>query len=170
MNEFEGYEFIAAVGSGWRADMPKYGGLKIPPDAIGRENYLGLYYLHTRACVRRYADKVLAWQIENEPNTAAESVIIGLREGNSWGDQDFVTEVLQMLEKAVREEDPEAWITINFHTDLHFEDEVVKWLDLIDVVGIDAYPNYLSGDSVLSDIVLQRVSRAKELSNGKPVF
>lgn len=170
MKEFEGLTFISGIGSGWKVDMPIFNGKKITPDDIGRENYLGLLYLYARSCVRRYGSKVFAWQIENEPNVALETELVGIREGKAWRDIGFITKVLQVLEKAVRAEDAQAWITINFHTDIHFENEIKKWLPLIDMVSIDAYPNYLNGYSIKPEIVLERVKRAREFSGGKPVL
>ena len=44
------------------------------PDFIGRESYLAHAYLHTRAAVRRYRDRVHMWQLENELNVAGETL------------------------------------------------------------------------------------------------
>ena len=170
MKELEGLTIISGVGSGWKVDMPIFNGKKITPDEIGREHYLGHLYLYTRSCVRRYGAQILGWQIENEPNVALETELIGIRQGAAWKDIEFVTRVLQVLKSAVTAEDPEAWITINFHTDIHFENEIKKWLPLIDVVGIDAYPNYINGYTIRPEVVLERVKRARELSKEKPVL
>ncbi|MEM6965602.1 MAG: beta-galactosidase [Bacteroidota bacterium] len=170
LNLYEGLTLVAGVGSGWKVDMPFYQDKKIAPEAIGEEKYLAHLYLFTRSCVRRYGDKIVGWQIENEPNVAAETETVGIRTGDAWHDKDFVTKVLQILKKAIQEEDPEAWVTINFHTDIHYEKDIQEWLPLVDVVSIDAYPNYFSGNPVNSKVVLDRVKKAKALAGEKPVI
>lgn len=170
MNELKGLEMIVGIGSGWKVDMPYYNDVRITPDNIGREYYLGQLYLFTRSCIRRYGSQVIGWQIENEPNIGTESVVFGIRKGQSWLDKNFVTEVLQTLEKAVRIEAPEAWITINFHTDIHYESDIKNWLPLVDIVSIDAYPNYFTGDPIKPDEVLKRIKHVKKISKGKPVL
>jgi len=129
VNEYAGLDLIMGVGSGWKNSMPLFNEEKITPDIIGREEYIGQLYLHTRACVRRYKDKVLLWQIENEPNIPELLMALGLREGDAWNDIDFVTRVLAVLEEAVRLEAPEALVTINFFADAEgYEEDISRWI------------------------------------------
>ncbi|MEM6964977.1 MAG: hypothetical protein AAF573_09440 [Bacteroidota bacterium] len=171
--EFDGLQLIMGVGSGWKNSVPLLDGEKITPDIIGRDQYIGQLYLHTRACVRRYKDKVLAWQIENEPNISEELILLGLREGDAWTDMDFMTEVLNTLEEAVRIEDPDAWITINFYVDVveDYEADIARWLPLVDMVGIDTYQDFFSTNpKVAADSVLSKVNYISTLTNDKPVM
>lgn len=172
VNEYNGLQLIMGVGSGWINSLPLFNGEKITPDIIGRDKYLGQLYLHTRACVRRYKDQVLAWQIENEPNISEELINLGLREGEAWTDINFMTRVLTTLEKAVREEDPEAWITINFFVDFDdYEEDINRWISLVDMVGLDSYQDYFTDNpKTAADSVLSKVKHIAALTGDKPVM
>ncbi len=166
---WQGLQIVPAVGSGWLVDMPSYQGTRLTPDAIGRSAYLAHLHLYTRAVTRRYRGLSIGWQIENEANTAGIELIAGIREGNSWDDATFVTELITTLSKAVRQEDPNAWVTTNLHTDIFWKEHVTAWNHLVDWVGLDAYPNYGNGDPVDSITVNRRAGEARRLSGGKPV-
>ena len=100
------------------------------------------------------------WQTENELNQAFFTAIFGWRHpalfgafGSAWTDWAFVTDILETLRLAVKDADPTALTTMNFHTDVHpglnhyfdnpgWQEAVVQWRDLMDVISFDAYPNY----------------------------
>ncbi len=166
---WQGLQIVPAVGSGWLVDAPTFQSARLTPDAIGRESYLAHLYLYARAVTRRYRGLSIGWQIENEANTADFERLAGIREGESWADPDFVTAVMETLSKAVRLEDPDAWVTTNLHTDIIWKDHVQEWNHLVDWIGFDAYPNYGSGDPVDAATVNRRASEARMLSGGKPV-
>ena len=87
------------------------------PDVIGMDSYLGQLYLHARAAARRYRGRVRIWQLENELNCAGETMLLaGWRTGRAWLDSGFLTSVIEVLSRAVREEDPGALTSHNFHT------------------------------------------------------
>ncbi len=118
--------------------------------------------LFARAAALRYGHIVDYWQLENELNAAGLTVTWGWRSGEIWKDPDFRTEVLATLREAVKENDPTALIAVNFHTTLpNWPLDLVKWKGLIDIVGLDVYPNYLLGWPVLGDAVGVMVKIAK---------
>lgn len=172
VNEYDGLDLIMGIGSGWKNSMPLYNGEKITPDIIGRDQYIGQLYLHTRACVRRYKDKVFLWQIENEPNISEILIALGLRVGNSWNDIDFMTRVLAVLEKAVREEDSDALVTINFFVDTNnYQEDIDRWASMVDMIGIDSYQDVFTKDPIAAaDTILNKIERISNLSEGKPVM
>lgn len=145
------------------------------PDVVGRDHYIGWAYLNTRAIVRRYRDKIRIWQLENEVNVTCETILFGWRHGSLWCDKDFVIELVGVIREAVLEEDPEASLTINFHTDLpvhmelsgnwfdgHFEDDVKRFWDFVDIVGLDFYPNYMAVSPLGGGVELAEPSLAFE--------
>ena len=174
LEKYDQLRIVMGVGSGLKSEMPLLDGTKITPDRIGRAHYLGQLYLHTRSVVRRYKSKVIGWQIENEPNIAPELNILGHRDGDSWKDADFMTEVLAVLEKAVRAEiiDTDAWVTINFNLDVEdYESDIKKWLPFVDVVGLDTYQDYFTFDPIIAvDTIINRVERIRKFSEEKPVM
>jgi len=139
------------------------------PDEVGQESYLGLIYLHARAVVRRYRDRVKHWQLENEPNVAGETVVWGWRDGSLWKDMKFVGRVLDTLHRAVKQEDPNAQTTTNFHTDLHYKEDILAWHQYLDYIGIDAFPNYLWGYNPTGKILGERVASIIAMGLNKPV-
>jgi hypothetical protein len=175
-----GINLFPVIGCGYIYFLPFYKDKKsekIIPDNVGKENYLGLLYLYARAVVRRYKKRVKYWQIENELNVAGETVIWGWRKGVSWFNWKFLTEVLKTLNRAVKIEDPEAKTTMNFHTDVRvvpgiydWKRDIKRWVEHIDIIGIDAYPNYVIGSPVRGEVVGKRVKAAKSLDLGKPVI
>lgn len=144
--------------------------LLFSPDNAGTDYYLAAVSLHVRALVRRYRDRVRYWQIENELNVACETVLWGWRSGEGWCDSDFLTSLMSVLSDAVHTEDQSACTTHNFHTDLHWLNDVREWEPFLDVIGIDAYPNYVRGEPVFGDLVGDRVRQTIDIANGKPVI
>ena len=148
------------------------------PDNLGRDRYLAHAYLHARAAVRRYRDRVHLWQIENELNVAGETMLFfRWRSGRSWLDRGFLIALVETLARAVREEDPAALTSHNFHTDLRivpgiydWRKDVTRWLSFIDVVGVDSYPNYIFGWPSRGRVVGKAVRKAVEVSGGRPVM
>jgi hypothetical protein len=192
-----GLQPLVIVGHGYAGTLPQFEGAVLTPDRIGKENYLGQIYLYARAVVERYngdgdrdapgAPVVRFWQLENELNQAFLTAVWGWREPSfldafqsAWQDWNFVTRLLRTLSTAVRTEDPEAWTTVNFHTDVpaeinegflqpSWENAIRQWVSYIDVIGLDAYPNYYSPLPVKGDVLQARVATAREMGCGKPV-
>ncbi len=161
---------IPIIGHGYTTTLPLLGGQPAAPDVLGREEYLARQYLFTRAVVERYDGdgvddvpsglRIALWQTENELNQAFFTAIFGWRHppllgafGSAWADWDYVTRILQTLRLAVKDADPTALTTMNFHTDVHpglneffgqpgWLMAVRLWRDQMDVVSFDAYPNY----------------------------
>jgi hypothetical protein len=148
------------------------------PDCIGRDRYLGHIYLHARAAVRRYRDRVHIWQLENELNGAGETMLMAhWRTGRSWFDSGFLTAIMEVLSRAVREEDPTALTSHNFLTEVRiirdffdWRNDVRRWLPFLDIVGVDPYPNYLIGWPSRGRAVGKRVRQAVEVAEGRPVM
>ena len=105
------------------------------PDILGQEEYLARQYRFTRAVVERYDGdgvddapsglRIPFWQTENELNQAFFTAIFGWRYpdlfgafGSAWTDWEFVTRILETLRLAVKDADPTALTTMNFHTDV----------------------------------------------------
>ncbi len=172
VNKYEGLELIMGIGSGWENSLPLFNEEKITPDIIGRDEYIGQLYLHTRACVRRYKDKVSIWQIENEPNISEILIALGHRKGNSWNDNNFMTRVLSMLERAVRAEDSDALVAINFFIDVtDYQTDINRWISMIDIVGVDSYQDIFNKEPIsAADTILNRIKNISNLTEGKPVM
>ncbi len=175
----EGISLIAGIGIGYTNALPliseegcmkEKAGTHISPDLMGREKYIEMNYLFAKSAVRRFKEIVKIWQIENELNVACETVIWGWREGSLWCDWEFLDSLMDALYRAVKEEDPDALITHNFHTDLHWRDDVRRWYHYIDIIGLDAYPNYLNGKRTYGKEVGKRVGIAKGSFPEKPVI
>lgn len=152
--------------------------LKAIPDNIGRDRYLGSLYLHARAAVRRYKDRVHVWQLENELNGAGETMLFARwRTGRSWLDSGFLTAIMEVLRDAVQREDATALTSHNFHTDARvlagfydWRKDVHRWLAYLDVIGVDSYPNYPFGWPVRGSAVGRKVAQAREAGEGRPVM
>lgn len=175
-----GLFIVLCCGYTWQLPLfrSEKGYIKATPNNVGRENYLGLIYLHTRAAVRRYKDRVKVWELENELNGAAETILAARwRHGSLWFSFNFLTDIIKTMYEAVKKEDPEAKTTHNFHTDariLHpiysWKIDVKKWIKYLDIIGIDPYPNYIMGRPVGGKIVCKKAKAAKKISQGKPVM
>jgi len=192
-----GLEPMMIVGHGYASTLPDFDGERLTPNRIGQENYLGHIYLFTRSAVERYNGDgeydapgglvVKFWQLENELNQAFLTAVWGWRTpsfldalGSAWQNWSFVTRLLDTLYTAVKKEDPEALTTVNFHTDIpaeinqglllpSWEDSIRQWVSYVDVIGIDAYPNYYQPEPVRGEVLGERVATASEMGCGKPV-
>lgn len=163
---------IVELSEGTHYGLPRYNGTYADPSVIGVPLYLAYQYRFCRAAVHRYkARGVHMYQIENELNEAFLSGFMGQRLiAGIWGNWTFLTELLQTLRDAVKDEDPTAKVTMNFHTDipevihatLHlpgfYLDAVRSWSSLLDVISIDAYPNMFVATPLGSGNVSQRVA------------
>ena len=189
---------LPVIGHGYGSNHPDYQDRRASPDVLGKQNYLGHIYLAVRATVERYDGdgyldnpygiELKLYQIENELNQAYFTSLWGWREPqgiedlfNAWSDWDFLTELLATLNTAVKDSNPETMTTMNFHTDVHddlcralniptWPESITLWRDLVDIVGIDAYPNYYLPEPVRGTDVGERVATAYECGCGKPVI
>jgi hypothetical protein len=161
---------VPIVGHGYTTTLPLLAGVPAAPDVLGREEYLARQYRFTRAVVERYDGdgvddapsglRIPLWQTENELNQAFLTAIFGWRHpdtlaafGSAWQDWAYVTRILETLRLAVKDADPTALTTTNFHTDVHpglnedfqlpgWIESIALWREQMDVVSFDAYPNY----------------------------
>jgi len=177
-----------AIGVGHQDRIPEDGNGKTIAPAIppwsGSENYIAvsadeyLYnlkiYAHT--VVRKFADDIDVWQIENELNAAgfAAADPQWWRKGDLWLDKDFRNRVWDILVSAVRTEDPTARITHDLHM-LGFMPAMESWVDDMDIVGVNFYPNQTSAIPVLGFVVGEYVWAVRRVLKGlgypdKPVW
>jgi hypothetical protein len=161
---------VPIVGHGYTGTLPLLAGVPAAPDVLGREEYLARQYVFTRAVVERYDGdgvddapsglRIDLWQTENELNQAFFTALFGWRHpagvdafGSAWLSWSYLTRLLETLRRAVKDADPGALTTLNFHTDVHpginrgfslpgWLESVALWREQMDVVSIDAYPNY----------------------------
>jgi len=189
---------ILVVGIGFDWVLPKWEGEAANPDRLGRQNYLGHLYLHVRAAVERYDGDgtddapgglvVRFWEPEAELNEAFLTAVLGWRGpayeqalGSAWHDFEFLTDVIRLGNEAVREEDPGAITVMPFHTDIHenfgrffgyppWTEAVSRWAEYVDVIGIDAYPNYYRPLPIKGGLLYDRVLQAREISGDLPVM
>jgi hypothetical protein len=189
---------VPIVGHGYTTTLPLLAGEPAAPDVLGGEEYLARQYRFTRAVVERYDGdgvddapsgiRIPLWQTENELNQAFFTAIFGWRNPplfeaftSTWTDWAYVTRILETLRLAVKDADPTAWTTMNFHTDVHprinhhfgdpgWFEAVQQWRELIDVVSFDAYPNYYSASPPDGAVVGDRAAAIRSVSCGKPVI
>jgi hypothetical protein len=118
-----------------------------PPDdftGVSANEYLYNLKIYAHSTVRRFAEYISVWQIENELNAAhfAASIPDWWRKGDLWSDSEFKRRVWNILVDAVRTEDPSAQIIHDFHM-LGFIEYLEEFKDDLDIVGINFYPNQL---------------------------
>ncbi|MGZ6143466.1 MAG: hypothetical protein ACXWLM_09010, partial [Myxococcales bacterium] len=171
-----GIRLAVVLGCGYSVQLPKTPAGRFLPDAAGRRRYLDRLSLHARAVVRRYRGRVAMYQLENELNIAGETGFFGWRHGRAWWSRAFQDDVIRVLHDAVRAEDPQAETTHNISADIKpipgiysWKDDARRWAGLLDVIGIDAYPNYLLGWPNRAAVVAGKVRAALALGLGKPV-
>lgn len=191
-----GIRSIVIVGHGYNSNYAGLNGHPAYPDRIGREQYLAQMYWTVRAVVERYDGDgiddapgivIKIWQTENELNEAGWTAAWGWRQPvwldglrSAWSDWNFLTRLLQTLHQAVKDADPEALTLMNFHTDLPawmsrlagergWLQAVREWSPYMDIIGMDAYPNYFDPLPVAGEAVGKRVALIKTVSN-KPVY
>ncbi|TFH00377.1 MAG: T9SS type A sorting domain-containing protein [Calditrichales bacterium] len=155
-----------AIGVGHQDRMPEddNGNSIAPasPEWTGPENFIPvsaneyLYNLkiYAHAVVRKFAADIDVWQIENELNAAgfAAADPQWWRKGDLWMDQEFRNRVWQTLVSAVRTEDPSARITHDLHL-LGFMPALEVWIDDLDIVGVNFYPNQTTAIPVMGFMV-----------------
>ena len=189
---------VPIVGHGYTTTLPLLGSQPAAPDVLGRAEYLARQYRFTRAVVERYDGdgvddapsglRIPFWQTENELNQAFFTAIFGWRHpalfgafGSAWTDWAFVTDILETLRLAVKDADPTALTTMNFHTDVHpglnhyfenpgWQEAIVQWRGLMDVISFDAYPNYYRSSPPDGTAVGATAVAVRNLSCGKPVI
>ncbi|MBK7974295.1 MAG: hypothetical protein IPK07_13795 [Deltaproteobacteria bacterium] len=184
---------LAVIGFVGASSPPRLDGVELDPASLGADTYIACQALATQAIVERYgraragapdgAPTIALWQTENELNISPAATIIGWRRpagplaflGSPWASFDFQTELLRALREAVIAGDPRAITETNLSTDMSdtfnttfgrpgWEDAVVAWRELVDVIGLDTYPNYYAAEPVDGTIVGARVARIRELA------
>ena len=189
---------VPIVGHGYTNTLPLLNGVPAAPDVLGREEYLARQYRFVRAVVERYDGdgvddapsglRIALWQTENELNQAFFTAIFGWRYpalfsalGSAWQDWAFVTRILDTLRLAVKDADPTALTTMNFHTDVHgginaffghpsWLESVREWRDRMDVVSFDAYPNYYRPSPPNGTEVGARAAAVSSMACCRPVI
>jgi len=177
-----GIDLHLVIGGGYYFALPLFehatSGLKFLPSVVGREHYLAHLYLHVRAVVRRYRGRIKLWQLENELNGAGETKTFAhWRLGRHWWNWSFLTDIMETLHQAVKTEDEQALVSHNFVTDFrripgltHWKLDIKRWMHLVDIVGVDSYPDYLLGYWTRGAAVARIAAAAKEISSDKPVM
>lgn len=192
-----GLQPVPIVGHGYTTTLPLLEGVPAAPDVLGREEYLARQYRFTRAVVERYDGdgvddapsglRISLWQTENELNQAFFTAIFGWRHpalvaafGSAWQDWAYVTRILETLRLAVKDADPTALTTMNFHTDVHqgineyfghpgWYAAIGQWREQMDVISFDAYPNYYRSSPPDGATVGVRASVVRSQACGRPV-
>jgi len=146
--------------------------------AVTADDYLYNLKLYAHAVVRKYADRIGVWQIENELNAAryAES-FNWWRKGNLWREDQiggFQDKVWNILVNTVRTEDPRSKIIHDFHM-FSIEDRVKRWGGDCDIIGVNFYPNQLFAYPVFDFAVGEYVWAVRRMLKGlnmsdKPVW
>ncbi len=189
-----GLEPIPIVGHGFSSALPRLDGVPAAPDVLGEDEYLARQYLTARVAVERYDGDgwldapcgavVHRWQTENELNQAMLTAVLGWRyptdlsaAGSMWANWDYVSSILATLRQAVLDADPQATTMLNFHTDVapalsealgqpSWPEAIAQWAPLMDVVGIDAYPNYYQPEPVRGAVLAERIETARQAAGG----
>jgi hypothetical protein len=159
------------VANGFKGHLPYLQKTRkiITPDRVGKNNYIALATLFTRAAAMRYKDKIDYWQVENELNAAGLTVLWGWRKGKAWWNFDFLTALLVSLVDAIKKEDPKSYVCVNFHTGAPgWKRDIGKWEKYLDIIGIDVYPNYIFAKPVYGKKVGEFVKLARKITK-KPV-
>ena len=194
-----GMEVVLAVGSGWNQAIPTLpDGRPAAPDFLGREEYIARQVLVARALVERFdadgdldaagSPRVDFVQIENELNEAVITAVGGARAPSgtdavesAWASRAFVDTLLGALAAGVREANPSAIVLTNLHVSIPanfnrllgvdpWPRALARWVGLIDVIGIDAYPNFLRADPVDGERVGDQIRQAREIGRGRFVL
>ncbi len=188
---------VPIVGHGYVGTLPTYNGVPADPDHLGRDEYLARQYLVTRATVERYdadgdldapgSPHIRYWQTENELNEAFLTALWGWRTpsftdafGSAWQDWSYVSQILSTLRLAVKDADPTALTTLNFHTDISdalnqfllqptWLESIESWRLQMDFLGMDAYPNYYESTPVKGSVVGDRIVQIQGQSCGMPI-
>eukprot|EP00339_Tiarina_fusa_P018675 CAMPEP_0117082332 /NCGR_PEP_ID=MMETSP0472-20121206/57983_1 /TAXON_ID=693140 ORGANISM="Tiarina fusus, Strain LIS" /NCGR_SAMPLE_ID=MMETSP0472 /ASSEMBLY_ACC=CAM_ASM_000603 /LENGTH=374 /DNA_ID=CAMNT_0004810537 /DNA_START=295 /DNA_END=1415 /DNA_ORIENTATION=+ len=159
------------------------------PGTVGMEQYLAYMYRYSRAVVHRYKQDVTIWQIENELNDAYLEALSGIRspaslipQDSPWGNFTFVTEIIQTLYMAVKDEDSTLWTTQNLLADtpedvysisgipMYYLDALYTWSPLLDIVSFDVYANYYVAYPIYSDVFVRIIKDIQNVTGTKPIM
>jgi hypothetical protein len=194
-----GMEVVIGVGSGWNQAIPTLeDGRPAAPDFLGRDEYIARQVLVTRALVERFdadgyldasgSPRVDFVQIENELNEAVITAVGGSRAPSgidavtsAWANRAFVDQLLRALAAAVRDVNPSAIVLTNLHVSIPANFDrllrvdpwplaLARWVDVLDVIGLDAYPNFLRADPVDGQRVGDQIRQAREIGRGRFVM
>ncbi|MBC8184515.1 T9SS type A sorting domain-containing protein [candidate division KSB1 bacterium] len=134
---------------------------------VSGNEYLYNLKIYALATVRRFANQVDVWQAENELNAAGWTAAFPewWRKGDLWLDADFRDRVWAILVDAIRSEDPTAQITTGLHI-LGFMSSLERWVDDLDIVGFNYYPNLSSALPVLGFSVGEYVWAIRRVLKG----
>ncbi|MCX5786223.1 MAG: hypothetical protein NTX59_11100 [Elusimicrobia bacterium] len=178
----QGIKVSFVTGCGYRkeapfAEMEDGSTVQVSPDRLGRDVYVTFLKWVVGAGVRRYADRVFVWQVENEINVAQIHAMSNWRiKEPSWGDKDFQHRLLRELAAVVHNEGAKRGVVLR--TTQNYATLAAEWEsyvkaagdDGIDIVGVDLYGNYFFGlplrDKEMADIV----ARAKQLAGVRSVW
>lgn len=153
--------------------------IRFDDNRIPNDVYLGHLYLHARAVVRRYKVSCRHWQLENELNEAVGTlVVLKWRNGRRWLSGSFVTQLIGLLNEAVKREDPGALTSHNYAMGFKMIPgvydwirDVRKWDKYVDIVGFDPFPNYLRGEPIgIGGAVARCVRRIRALGLKRPIY
>lgn len=183
-----GFTPFLNFGTGHQDRMPvNENGMRIAPATdnwIAPAGYVGvsaneyLYNLkiYALATVRRFSNHVTVWQAENELNAAGWAAALPewWRKGDLWLDEGFRDQVWDILVDAIRTEDPTGLITHDLHM-LGFMHSLESWIDDLDIIGFNFYPNQVSALPVLGFSVGEYVWAVRRALKGlnypdKPVW
>jgi len=101
-----------------------------------------------------------------------------------WRSWDFLTTLLRTLRMAVKDEQPTAQTTMNFHTDVsktfhtlmllkgHYEEAIADWAQYMDIISIDAYPNMYVSHPINVQLIVDRIHKIQNIAaaKGKPII
>jgi hypothetical protein len=153
--------------------------IRFEGNAIPDDVYMGHLYLHARAVVRRYRGKCTHWQLENELNESGPTeLIFRWREGRRWYSGSFSRAIIELLHRAVKEEDPRSLTAHNYSMGFRripwlysWKSAIKEWDRYIDIIGYDPFPNYLKGEPIkIADDVARRTKEVRDLGLNKPIY
>ena len=130
-----GIEVMGVVGNGYSRFLPQGVNTNDP------EGYIKALARSSTEIVRHYKDSINIWQIENEPNWWLEHTASSWRHGEIWLKMGMQDRILSTLHGIVREEAPNAKITVNLESDAK-KTNFKSYAKYCDVLGLDFYPNY----------------------------
>ncbi len=182
-----GIILVPAIGVGYTSSLPVYNGGPATPDRLGYGNYLAMMRAVTGAIVRRYGNRIWIWQIENEINVQAMDALSGFgpprRREWSVADPVFTNRLMTTLGQSVHEEGRR--LGRKLLTVTSFEGgladaagTVLPWTanpfvtdgTTLDILGVDEYPNYISGQPINTYEIGLDVQQAHGVAGGRQVW
>jgi len=173
--EQAGLGLVLGIGGSFTRMLPlvSCGGDTRPatPDNLGADAYLAHLYLHARAAVRRYQDRVHIWLLDPEHNFGWGHLFFSnWRQGRLWMNWEFTHQVIEVLSRAVKTEAPGALVTTQILTDDPLWRQWLAGVEAhLDVIGLSAYPNYFCGVPLAGGDLANRVDTARRRVPDKPV-